>query len=124
MTANETPAPQEGPYCVVFSDDAAVEAGCGPLVGQVVFTEVGFGNDKFVEIKNDFDVPVDMEGAGAKLILGEERARVHARPCPTGPGQSTIDPERAPDRPGDGVRDRLRLRPRSPRSRRAASGSS
>jgi hypothetical protein len=91
VTANESPTPQEGPYCVVFSDDAAVEAGCGPLVGQVVFTEVGFGNDKFVEIKNDFDVPVDMEGAGAKLILGEER-RECTLTMPTGPGQSTIDP--------------------------------
>jgi hypothetical protein len=91
ITANESPDPQEGPYCVVFSDDAAVEAGCGPLVGQVVFTEVGFGNDKFVEIKNDFDVPVDMEGAGAKLILGEER-RECTLTMPTGPGQSTIDP--------------------------------
>jgi hypothetical protein len=91
VTANESPAPQEGPYCVVFSDDAAVEAGCGPLVGQVVFTEVGFGNDKFVEIKNDFDVPVDMEGAGAKLVLGEER-RECTLTMPTGPGQSTIDP--------------------------------
>ena len=92
ITANETPAPQEGPYCVVFSDDATVEAGCGPLVGQVVFTEVGFGNDKFVEIKNDFDVPVDMEGAGAKLILGEER-RECTLDMPTGLGQSTIDPD-------------------------------
>ena len=91
VTANESPDPQEGPYCVVFSDDAAVEAGCGPLVGQVVFTEVGFGNDKFVEIKNDFDVPVDMEGAGAKLVLGEER-RECTLTMPTGPGQSTIDP--------------------------------
>ena len=91
ITANETPAPREGPYCVVFSDDATVEAGCGPLVGQVVFTEVGFGNDKFVEIKNDFDVPVDMEGAGAKLILGEER-RECTLDMPTGLGQATIDP--------------------------------
>jgi hypothetical protein len=92
VTANETPEPQEGPYCVVFSDDAAVEAGCGPLVGQIVFTEVGFGNDKFVEIKNDFDVPVEMEGAAAKLVLGEER-RECVLQLPTGPGQSTIDPE-------------------------------
>jgi hypothetical protein len=91
VTANEAPAPQEGPYCVVFSDDSTVEAGCGPLVGQVVFTEVGFGNDKFVEIKNDFDVPVDMEGAGAKLILGEER-RECTLDMPTGLSQATIDP--------------------------------
>jgi hypothetical protein len=78
----------------VFSDDAADAAGCGPLAGQVVFTEVGFGNDKFVEIKNDFDVPVDMDGASAELVLGEGATQ---RSCtlvlPTGLGQSTIEPE-------------------------------
>ena len=95
ITATDTPSPQEGPYCVVYSDNAAVEPGCGPLVGQIVFTEVGFGNDKFVEIKNDFDVPVDMAGAGAKLImgpLGSPRGEC-TLDLPTGPGQSTIDPE-------------------------------
>jgi hypothetical protein len=97
VTANEAPTPNEGAYCVVFSDDSVGEddePGCGPLAGQIVFTEVGFGNDKFVEIKNDFDVPVDMNGAGAELVLGEDAAQ---RQCtlnlPTGLGQSTIEPE-------------------------------
>ena len=95
ISATEAPSPQEGPYCVVFSDNAAAEAGCGPLVGQLVFTEVGFGDDKFVEIKNDFDVPVEMEGAGAKLIFADVLSPTR-RECtltlPTGPGQSVIDP--------------------------------
>ncbi|MEA2386838.1 MAG: hypothetical protein QOJ22_1012, partial [Thermoleophilaceae bacterium] len=94
VAATDVPTPQEGPYCVVFSDSVDAEAGCGPLVGQLVFTEVGFGTDKFVEIKNDFDVPVEMEGAGAKLIIGA--VGPGRRECdvelPTGPGQSTIDP--------------------------------
>ncbi len=86
----------------------------------------GFGNDKFVEIKNDFDVPVDMDGAGARADPRRRRARASARSTmPT--GARPVD-----DRPrgarlivqADGLRDRLRLRPRSPRSRRAASGSS
>ena len=96
VTANEAPTPNEGPYCVVFSDDANTNAGCGPLAGQIVFTEVGFGNDKFVEIKNDFDVPVDMNGAAAELVLGEDALGTQ-RQCtlvlPTGLGQSTIEPE-------------------------------
>ena len=89
MTATEAPDPHEGPYCVVFSDDAGVEAGCGPLVGQIVFTEVGLGNDKFVEIKNDFDVPVDMGGAAASsswapLGRGAPRARSTCRTARAG----------------------------------------
>ena len=96
VTADDTPSPQEGPYCVVFSDNTAAEPGCGPLVGQLVFTEVGFGNDKFVEIKNDFDVPVEMDGANAKLIF-DEATGPRRRECtlllPTGgPAQSVIDP--------------------------------
>ena len=94
VTANDALTPNEGAYCVVFSDDATDEAGCGPLAGQIVFTEVGLGNDKFVEIKNDFDVPVDMDGANAELVLGEGAGE---RRCtldlPTGLGQSTIEPE-------------------------------
>ena len=94
VTANDALTPNEGAYCIVFSDDATDEAGCGPLAGQIVFTEVGLGNDKFVEIKNDFDVPVDMDGANAELVLGEGAGE---RRCtldlPTGLGQSTIEPE-------------------------------
>jgi hypothetical protein len=94
VTATEAPAPQEGAYCVVFSDNALAEPGCGPLVGQLVFTEVGFGHDNFVEIKNDFNVPVDMDGAGAKLIIGPVGAG--GRECrlvlPTDPEQSVINP--------------------------------
>jgi hypothetical protein len=67
---DENADPQEGPYCVVFADAPDLDPGCGPLAGQIVFTEVGFGNDKFIEIKNDFDVPVDMAGAGAELVIG------------------------------------------------------
>lgn len=94
VTANDTPSPQEGPYCVVFSNDFASEAGCGPLVGQLVFTEAGLGNDKFAEIKNDFDVPVEMNGAGAKLVIGTSAAGTR-RECtlnfPTG-GDTIIEP--------------------------------
>ncbi len=96
VSANEAPTPQEGPYCIVFSNDVDDEAGCGPLAGQLVFTEVGLGNDKFVEIKNDFDVPVDMDGAGAALILGDEgtkRGCTLQLPDPSSPGSSTIEPE-------------------------------
>jgi hypothetical protein len=96
VTADDTPSPQEGPYCVVFSDNDAADPGCGPLVGQLVFTEVGFGNDKFVEIKNDFDVPVEMDGANAKLIFDDvlgPRRRECTLQLPTGgPAQSVIDP--------------------------------
>jgi len=95
VAATDTPSPQEGPYCVVFSDNALVQPGCGPLVGQIVFTEVGFGNDKFVEIKNDFEVPVDMNGAGAQLImgpLGSPRATCTLEFPTGGPDQSVIDP--------------------------------
>ena len=109
----------------MFSDDATSEAGCGPLAGQLVFTEVGFGNDKFVEIKNDFDVPVDMNGASAELVLGEGPAQ---RQCtlvlPTGFGQSTIEPEEhvlIQTRPTPQPRSAAAQFPRSPR---AANGSS
>ena len=122
VTANETPTPQEGPYCVVFSDDATDEAGCGPLAGQLVFTEVGFGNDKFVEIKNDFDVPVDMNGAAAELVIGEGAGQ---RQCtldlPTGLGQSTIEPEEHVLIQADQDCDRLRLPGASPPTRHPSS---
>jgi hypothetical protein len=94
VTATEAPTPNEGPYCVVFSDDVGDEAGCGPLAGQIVFTEVGLGNDKFVEIKNDFDVPVDMSTASAELVVGDQATE---RRCtldmPDGLGGAMIDPE-------------------------------
>ena len=96
VTATDTPSPQEGPYCVVYSDNALVAPGCGPLVGQIVFTEVGFGTDEFVEIKNDFDVPVDMAGAGAQLImgpLGSPRATCTLELPTGGSAESTIEPE-------------------------------
>ena len=93
VTADDTPTPQEGPYCVVFSDDVNDDAGCGPLVGQLVFTEVGLGNDKFLEIKNDFDVPVEMEGSGATVIMGPTNAKRECKlELPTGAGQSMIEP--------------------------------
>ena len=99
VTANEAPTPNEGAYCVVFSDDSVgteEEPGCGPLAGQIVFTEVGLGNDKFVEIKNDFDVPVDLNGASANLVIGDEdlgTERSCALVMPSGPGGSMVEPE-------------------------------
>ena len=99
VTANEAPTPNEGAYCIVFSDDSVgpnEEPGCGPLAGQIVFTEVGLGNDKFVEIKNDFDVPVDLNGASANLVIGDEDLGTD-RECslvmPTGLGGSMVEPE-------------------------------
>jgi hypothetical protein len=79
VTADDSGTPQEGPYCLVYSDDPADEASCGPLAGQIVFTEAGFGNDKFLEIKNDAEVPVDMEGANAKVRIGDAGT---LRECP------------------------------------------
>ena len=95
VSATDTPSPQEGPYCVVFSDSSGADPGCGPLVGQLVFTEVGVGADKFAEIKNDFDIPVDMNGAGAKLVLGPANApRGQCQlELPTDPANHTIEPE-------------------------------
>jgi hypothetical protein len=70
VTADDGAAPQEGPYCLVYSNDPARTASCGPLAGQIVFTEVGLGSENFVEIKNDAEVPVDLDGASAKLVIG------------------------------------------------------
>jgi hypothetical protein len=70
VTADDSATPQEGPYCVVYSDDPNQQASCGPLAGQIVFTEVGLGSDKFIEIKNDAEVPVEMRGASAELRIG------------------------------------------------------
>ena len=70
VTANDGATPQEGPYCVVYSSDPGQPASCGPLAGQIVFTEVGLGSDKFIEIKNDAEVPVEMRGASAQLRIG------------------------------------------------------
>ena len=70
VRADDSGTPQEGPYCLVYANDPADEASCGPLAGQIVFTEAGFGNDKFLEIKNDADVPVEMQGANAKVRIG------------------------------------------------------
>jgi hypothetical protein len=93
VSADDVAAPQEGPYCIVYSSVAASEAGCGPLAGQLVFTEVGIGSDKFIEIKNDFEVPVDMYGAGAKLIVGDP-ASPPTRECTLAPpsADTVIDP--------------------------------
>lgn len=94
VSADDGTAPQEGPYCLVYSNDPGVEASCGPLAGQIVFTEVGLGSDKFVEIKNDAEVPVDMEGASAKVVIGEDAAQ---RECtlvmPSDDDASILDPE-------------------------------
>lgn len=93
VTANDTLAPQEGPYCVVYSVDVNAQASCGPLAGQIVFTEVGFGNDKFVEIKNDFEVPVEMRGANAKLVIGTGTTRACDLVMPTTDAESIIQPD-------------------------------
>ena len=89
-----------------------------------MFTEVGFGNDKFVEIKNDFDVPVDMEGAGAKLDPRRGRAASARSTMPTGAGQSTIEPDEHVIIQETAVRHRLRLQPDPLARARSASGSS
>lgn len=93
VSADDATSPQEGPYCLVYSDDPATEASCGPLAGQVVFTEVGFGNDKFIEIKNDFDVPVEMEGANAKIVIGNAVKRQCTLTMPTVDANSIIEPD-------------------------------
>jgi hypothetical protein len=70
VQADDSATPQEGSYCLVYSNVATEPASCGPLAGQIVFTEAGFGNDKFLEIKNDSEVPVEMQGASAKVVVG------------------------------------------------------
>lgn len=70
VQADDSGTPQEGSYCLVYSNVATEPASCGPLAGQIVFTEAGFGNDKFLEIKNDSEVPVEMQGASAKVVVG------------------------------------------------------
>jgi len=94
VSADDDPNPQEGPYCLVYSNDPALPASCGPLAGQIVFTEVGLGADKFIEIKNDAEVPVDMNGASAKIVIGTGGG---ARECtlamPSGPGASELEPD-------------------------------
>ena len=70
VQADDSGTPQEGPYCLVYSNVITEPASCGPLAGQIVFTEAGFGNDKFLEIKNDAEVPVEMQGASAKVVVG------------------------------------------------------
>ena len=94
-----------------------------PLAGQIVFTEAGFGNDKFLEIKNDSEVPVEMQGASAKLVVGDGATQ---RECslvmPTAcRGSRSIDPERARDHRADRPLRRPRSAatgsPRSPRRR-------
>ena len=70
VQADDSGTPQEGPYCLVYSNIATETASCGPLAGQIVFTEAGVGNDKFLEIKNDAEVPVEMQGANAKVVVG------------------------------------------------------
>jgi hypothetical protein len=70
VQADDSGTPQEGPYCLVYSNVLNEPASCGPLAGQIVFTEAGFGNDKFLEIKNDAEVPVEMQGASAKVVIG------------------------------------------------------
>ena len=94
VSADESTTPQEGPYCVVFADVEDAEPGCGPLIGQLVFTEVQLGDDWFVEIKNDFDVPVEMDGTRAELVEGPTTSpRRCSLELPTGgPSQSIIDP--------------------------------
>ena len=67
--------PAGGPVLPRVLERPAEQAGCGPLAGQIVFTEAGFGNDKFLEIKNDAEVPVDMEGANAKVSDRTRRRR-------------------------------------------------
>ncbi len=70
VQADDSGTPQEGPYCLVYSNVLNEPASCGPLAGQIVFTEAGFGSDKFLEIKNDAEVPVEMQGASAKVVVG------------------------------------------------------
>ena len=94
VKADDATAPQEGPYCLVYANDPDEEASCGPLAGQIVFTEVGLGADKFVEIKNDAEVPVDMEGASAELRIG---VAPNQRKCtlimPGSDAESILDPD-------------------------------
>jgi hypothetical protein len=94
VTADDDPDPAEGAYCLVYSNDPTIPASCGLLAGQIVFTEVGLGADKFIEIKNDADVPVDMEGANAKIVIGEGAAR---RECnlvmPESDLESVLEPD-------------------------------
>jgi hypothetical protein len=93
VTADDTVTPQEGPYCVVFSNDPAKPGSCGPLAGQIVFTEVGFGADKFVEIKNDVEVPVELKDADATLVIGDSSPRECDLLMPTDNAEGIIDPD-------------------------------
>jgi hypothetical protein len=68
-----SPAEAEGSYCLALSTSLAEEPTCGPLVGQLVFTEAGIDGgaaQKFIELKNVNDFALDASQISMVLEVG------------------------------------------------------
>ena len=90
VSGNDNPTPQEGTYCLSVSLTAE-PPNCGPNEGELILTEVGMDGpaaDKFIELKNVSDFPLDSAQVQLDMEVGAATCEI-AEPAGTA---SIIEP--------------------------------